>query len=249
MRRLLVALGLIASISRAFAADYELPTLRGSDSFVPAAPAVAACCPRWSGFYAGVQLGYGVASMDFVASTQDLVAHMLRELALEAEAQPSTWQVLGKADTHSSSYGGFIGYNIGWESLIIGVEFNYSRTSFSADAPISPITRVTAAGGNTYLVTLTGGASMHITDVATLRTRAGYEIGNVLPWVMIGAAAGRADLMRFASAFGQENPNPVCPSAGPPPPRPAPRSHSPRARARRAPSSMAGRSAAASTSW
>jgi hypothetical protein len=43
MRRLLIALGLIGLFSPAFAADYGLPrydppTLRGSDTFVPAYP-------------------------------------------------------------------------------------------------------------------------------------------------------------------------------------------------------------------
>jgi outer membrane immunogenic protein len=214
MRRLLVALSLFASISGASAADYELPTLRGSDSFAPAA---SACCLRWGGFYAGAQVGYGVASMDFSTSTSDLVAHMLRELSLQNQVMPSNWQVLGKADTGSWSYGGFGGYNVGWESLIVGFELNYNRSNFFADAPVSPITRVTSAGGNTYLLTLTGSASMRITEFATLRARAGVEIDNLLPFVMIGVAAGRADLTRSATASGQENPNPVCPGPGPPP--------------------------------
>ena len=210
MRRLLVAFGLLASISGADAADYGLPTLRGAELVVPAA---AACCTRWDGFYVGGQVGYSVASLNFATSTQELVAHMLRELALESVAQVSTWQVLGKADVGAGSYGGFIGYNIGWENLILGFELNYSHTDLSADAPVSPITRVTAANGNTYLITVTGGASMRITDIATVRARAGFEIGNFLPYFMIGAAVGRADLARTATAFGQENPADPC---GPP---------------------------------
>jgi outer membrane immunogenic protein len=214
MRRLLIAFGLLASISAAGAADYELPTLRGSEPSLPPGPN---CCRQWGGFYVGGQAGYGVASMDFAGSTRELVHHMLRELALESVAQPSAWQVLGKADVGAGSFGGFIGYNIEWENLILGFELNYSRTNFSADAPVSPITRVTAANGNTYLVTITGAASMHITDVATARARAGFEIGNFLPYFMIGAAVGRADIARTANVFGQENPAAVCPSPGPPP--------------------------------
>jgi len=145
MRRLLVALGLIVSISGASAQEYELPTLRGSDSFVPDAPGPL-YRPRWSGFYAGGQVGFGVASVDFDRSTQSLVAHMLRELALENEGLVSTWSVLGKANTASASYGGFFGYNIGWESLIVGIELNYNRSNFSTDASISPIRRVVSAG-------------------------------------------------------------------------------------------------------
>lgn len=214
MRRMLVAFGLLASISGATAADYELPTLRGAEPVVRPA---AACCTRWDGFYVGGQAGYSLASMNFATSTQELVAHMLRELALESVAQVSTWQVLGKSDVGVGSYGGFIGYNIGWENLILGFELNYSHTDLAADAPVSPITRVTSANGNTYLVTVTGGASMRITDMATARARAGFEIGNFLPYFMIGAAIGRADLARTATAFGQENPAPVCPSVPAPP--------------------------------
>jgi len=205
MRRLLVALGLVASMSDALAGGFELPILRGSDGYAAAAPPVI----HWSGFYGGGQVGYGFASMDFATSTQDLVAHMLRQLTLENEVRVSTWQVLGKRETHSSSYGGFFGYNNRWEDVILGFEFNYSRTDFSADAPMTPISIRTSAGGNDYDVTLTGGASMRITDLATIRARAGIAVENFLPYAMIGVAAGRADLARSATVTGQQNPPPA----------------------------------------
>ncbi len=208
MRRLLAALGLIALASDALAAD--LPILR--ENFEPAAPAYV----RWGGAYVGGQLGYGVAGVDFSQTTQPLVAHMLRELALENVVHPSAWQVLGSAQNGNASYGGFIGYNNRWEGVILGLEFNYNRTSFNVTAPSAPITRVTAAGGNSYLLTLDGSASMRITDVATFRARAGVELGNFLPYGMIGTAVGRADITRSAIASGQENPAAVCPSPGPP---------------------------------
>jgi opacity protein-like surface antigen len=206
MRYLLVATGLIASACAAFGAELELPTLRGgSDAFVPAAPVVSW---RWDGFYFGGQAGYGIASHNFDTTTQDLVAHELRQLALERVAHVSTWDVLGKGDTRSQSYGGFFGYNIGWEGVIMGLEFNFSRTNFFKDAPTTPISIRTAAGGNTYDVTLTGSASIHITDMATLRARAGFEYGNFLPYAMIGVAAGRADVARSATVSGLQNPTP-----------------------------------------
>ena len=58
MRRLLAALGLIGLISPAFAADYELPALRGSQMFVPAYPTYFS----WQGFYAGGQVSFTSAS-------------------------------------------------------------------------------------------------------------------------------------------------------------------------------------------
>src|SRR5947209_5400540 len=129
MRRLLISFllvpGICAAISSASAADYETPTLRGSDSFVPAFS--TACCSRWAGIYAGGQIGTGVMSVDFSNASQSVIANMLRVTSLEAEAQVSTWQVLGKSDTHGRTWGGFVGYNTGWESLILGFEINYSR--------------------------------------------------------------------------------------------------------------------------
>jgi len=202
MRRLLAALGLIVAISDAFAGDLMLPTLRGSDNLVPGNPTY----PRWSGFYAGGQVGIGLANMDFAGATRGLIAFSLRELALENEQHPSTWQVLEKADTKASSIGGFVGYNTRFDDVILGLDFNYNRASFNANAPISPIGRITSAGGNTYLVNLTGSASLHITDVAGLRARAGYAVGNFLPYFTIGVAAGRADFARSATASGAENP-------------------------------------------
>jgi outer membrane immunogenic protein len=214
MRRLLVAFGLIGLVSHAFAADYELPTLRGSETFVPAPPTFF----RWAGIYAGGQVGFGSAHMDFSRATRSLVAFSLRELALENEVHPSGWQVLGTADNGAANAGGFFGYNSQWDDLILGVEVNYSRTSYSANAPISPVARRTSAGGNVYDVTITGSASMHITDVATVRGRAGYVMGSFLPYVMGGVAFGRADVTRSGTASGVQNPDALPP--GPPLPVP-----------------------------
>jgi outer membrane immunogenic protein len=218
MRRLLVAVGLIASMSDALAGGFETPVLRGSDGYVPAAPAPQLI--KWSGFYAGGHAGYGFASMNFAGATREPIAHMLRELALENQQHPSQWQVLGKTDTGGASAGFFFGYNNRWEDVILGFELNYSRVSHRADAPVSPIARITSAGGNVYLVNLTGAASMHITDLATVRARAGVQVENFLPYAMIGVAAGRANLSRTATASGIENPTvppiPCNASADPP---------------------------------
>jgi opacity protein-like surface antigen len=207
MRRLFVVLGLLASTCGAYAQEFELPTLRGSDLFVPDAPVIYS---RWDGFYAGGHVGYGFANMNFATSTQDLVAHELRLLALENEQHVSTWQVLGQANTHSPSGGVFLGYNIGWECVILGFEANYNRLNVAtADAPMAPIERLVTAGGNVYDVKVAGSASMRLMDFATLRTRAGYEVGNFLPYAMVGAAVARADLARSASVSGRQNPPPA----------------------------------------
>ncbi len=205
MRWLFVAVGLMASISGAAAQEFELPVLRGSEAFAPNAPD---CCNFWGGFYVGGQVGFGVTSADFSTTTQDLVAHELRQLTLEATQSVSTWQVLGQAHPSSAAYGFFVGYNVPWESLILGLEANYNRTNFFASAPMTPIFIATSDGVHAYDVNLSGSASMRITDVLTLRARAGYVMGNFLPFATFGAAVGRADLARTATVAGVQDPNP-----------------------------------------
>jgi outer membrane immunogenic protein len=219
MRWLLLAVGLMASICGAAAQEFELPKLRGSMSFAPNAPD---CCNYWGGFYVGGQVGFGVTSTDFATATQDLVAHELRQLALEASQSVSMWQVLGQAHPSSATYGFFVGYDVPWESLILGVELNYNRTNFVGTAPTSPLFINTSDGIHNDNVHLTGSASMRITDMLTLRARAGYEMGNFLPYATFGVAVGRADLARSATVSGQQDPTPppdplACDPAATPP--------------------------------
>jgi opacity protein-like surface antigen len=205
MRCLLVAVALIGVASDALAGEFEMPTLRGSSAYeaspyVPGTPTYM----RWSGFYAGGQVGYGSAHVDFSKATQSLIAFQLRELALENEQHPSTWQILGQKDTASTSYGGFVGYNSQWDDVTLGVELNYSAANFLATAPNFPITRVTSAGGNSYLVQITGAGTMNITDYGTARARAGYVMKNFMPYAFVGLAVGRADIMRSVTVSGTQ---------------------------------------------
>jgi outer membrane immunogenic protein len=201
MRRWFVALCLIGGLtSHAAAGEFELPTLRGSAPFIPEAPKYA----RWSGFYVGGQVGYGLAQANFAEATASLVAFMLRELALEEEARPSQWQVLGSGSNSGPTFGGFFGYNSQWDDVIVGVDLHYNSAGFSMVAPVSPIGRVVGAGGNTYALTLGGSASMRITDYGAARVRGGWIVGNFLPYATLGFALGRANVSRSATAAGTE---------------------------------------------
>jgi opacity protein-like surface antigen len=205
MRRLLVAVALISIASDAFAGEFELPTLRGSTAYEPSpyVPGVPSYM-RWSGLYAGAQAGFGSAHIDFANATQALIAFQLRELALENQQHPSTWQVLGMKDTGSTSYGGFAGYNSQWDDVTLGVEINYSAANFLAEATNSPITRGTSAGGNSYVVNITGAATMNILDYGTARARAGYVMKNFMPYAFAGLSVGRADIARSVTISGTE---------------------------------------------
>jgi opacity protein-like surface antigen len=190
MRRLLAALGLIGLLSPAFAADYELPTLRGSQMFVPAYPTYFS----WQGFYAGGQLSYSGAGADFSGASAPLVQFSLRNSTVLAQMAPDQWQVLGTRDTSAPGFGGFVGYNTQWDNAVIGLEFNYTHSSINLPAPSSPLTRVQNVGGLDNIVSLDASGSVRINDFATTRARFGWAIDNFMPYATLGVAFGRADL-------------------------------------------------------
>jgi outer membrane immunogenic protein len=216
MRCLLAALGLIGLLSPALAADYELPTLRGSQMFVPASPTYFS----WEGFYAGGQAGYASSGTDFGNSVSPLIDFTLRNTRINQDIKVSQLTVLGKIDSNGSGIGGFIGYNWQYDQAIVGLEMNYSRMRVGATASDS-IARVFSdpkvSTNYVYDVAVTAQSSIHITDLATLRTRAGYVMGNFMPYGFLGLAVGRADISSSASvAFCGYDPT-VVPPASPTP--------------------------------
>src|SRR5260370_27728134 len=97
---------------------------------------------------------------------------------------------------------------------------NYNRMTVGATASDSiargfPDPNVSA--NYVYDVSVTGQSAIHITDLATLRGRAGYVMGNFMPYGFLGLAVGRADMSRGATvAFGGFDPT-VTPPASPTP--------------------------------
>ncbi|SRR5258706_9268036 len=201
MRGVLIALATIAFVQGAAAADYGGGFLRGSSAYELGSPQYF----RWGGVYFGGQAAYSQASVDFTDATKSLIAFSLRNLALEAGAQPSEWEVLGKSDHRAPSFGGFVGYNSQWDNVVLGLELNYNSGTFATiDAPLTPIRRVVTVSGNTYDATITGAAAMKITDFGSVRARAAYVMGTFMPYAFVGLSVGRSNISRTATAFGTE---------------------------------------------
>ncbi len=197
MRWVFCTLTVLGLTSAAAAADLDV--LRGSETVGPAT------FTRWSGFYAGGQLGLSNANANFSGATQSLVAHALRETTLENEDQPSQWPVLGTINENAVGYGGFVGYNTQWQDLILGVEANYNRAAFSLHAPASPIGRTTSdSTGSAYAVNFTGNGSLSAENFATLRARAGWIAGNFLPYGFVGLAVGVANTSVSVTGAGEQ---------------------------------------------
>jgi opacity protein-like surface antigen len=198
MRWFICAVVVLAFAPSAYAADLDI--LRGTDTVGPAT------FTNWSGFYFGGQAGYSSASADFTKAAQPLVATSLAELTLEAEVEPSSWPILGSGSAHTSGFGGFVGYNTQWQDLILGLEGNYTHSPVTIIGASSPILdRVFVVGSNEDSVNLQGTGSMEITDYGSLRARAGWVLGNFLPYGFAGVALGWGNYSVTSLIYGQQN--------------------------------------------
>ncbi len=222
MRRLLVAVGLLASMSDAFAGEFELPVLRGSEGFAPAGSVY-----RWNGAYFGGQFGHSSAGVDFGAGVGDVASFIVRDTVLESVVAGMT--TLRKADTNGNSFGGFAGYNFQFEDAVLGFEVNYSRMSLNTSATDSlSVIYANDAGapsGHHFVyspLTVGGTAAIRITDLMTLRARAGWAAGQFLPYAFVGFAAARADVSRSGtvSFTRRDFPDPTIPPIFPIPDSP-----------------------------
>jgi outer membrane immunogenic protein len=207
MRWLICAVVLVAFAPGAYADDLDV--LRGTETVGPAT------FPKWSGFYFGGQADYSSESADFTNASQPLVASSLRNLTLEVDDHISQLQVLGKSNTRTQGYGGFVGYNTQWQDLVLGLEANYIHAPVTIVGASTPLLdRVFAAGTNTYSVNLSATGTMNITDYGSLRARAGWLVGNnFMPYGFAGLALGYGSYSVTTLVYGQQNPQtpPVVP--------------------------------------
>jgi len=215
---LVALLGLLGGLlSPAFAADYDLPVLRGSEPVAPIAPVMTvgpATFTRWSGFYVGGVISYNYATADFVNATQPLLHYSLRSTTLEQEVEPSAIAVLGRGADNALGGGAFLGYNTQWQDLIIGVEATYAHTNLNITAPASAVARIFPSVDNE--VALNANGRLDLTDYGEVRARAGYVVGNLLPYGFVGVAVGLAsysvttvaDVAQFTAGLGPAPPNP-----------------------------------------
>jgi outer membrane immunogenic protein len=194
MRRLLLAAAMTVTAVAAHAADMP-DFLRGS------LPATSAPTRNWDGWYAGGQFGYDTANMDYSNSLGGIASNIFRNTTLQDTA--SGLNVLGKANGQGTGFGGFVGRNFQYDDIVLGVEANYnylSKLTSSVAASEGPI-QVAEPGlvlgaGDTAVdsVSMAGKAAMTIKDELTFRGRAGWAVGNFMPYVFGGLAIAREDV-------------------------------------------------------
>ena len=201
MRRLLLAAMMFGAVTGAHAADMP-DFLRGS------LPAESAPTRNWDGWYAGGQVGYTSANVDFSQTVVGQTNYIFRNSVLQ---QPtSQLSLLSKANTQGTGFGAFVGRNFQWDDVVLGVEANYNylnNLTATSTGTIGPLAISNPTGDNPppgvtdiYGVKLTGSAAAQIRDMITFRGRAGWAIGDFLPYMFGGLAVGRIDVARTVSS-------------------------------------------------
>ena len=182
----LAPLMLPVTLIEARAADLDYGVLRGPE-YEPAPQVI-----NWSGTYFGAHAGYSSAALGFRNVYQEMVANALHDTTAETIFGASTLLRANPTRVDKTTFGGFAGYNVQFDDVVFGIEADYSRfgkTGFTSDA----IGRTdVSSNGVLETVSLNGTSSTRITDYGTIRGRAGYALGNFLPYVTGGLAIGRA---------------------------------------------------------
>ncbi|MCW5694650.1 MAG: porin family protein [Pseudolabrys sp.] len=175
----------------ATAADWpgEAP-LRGS--FEP--PPAAGSGIRWDGINFGGQFGVGNMTTDFGSSNSDQVAYDLRNTTVLNEFHPEEWSTLPSSTTNGRTFGGFLGYSVQWEGVILGADITYNKASGFEQSEADSIGRqLSTSDGYNNTVRIDSQASIKLKDYATFRARAGYPMGQFMPYAFAGVAVGRFD--------------------------------------------------------
>lgn len=205
----LVAGAAIAASAAGTAVAADMPEfLRGSLAPLLPTPTYV----NWSGVYFGAQASYSNMNTDFGNSSNAIgqwIAHTLRNSQLEDNYHPEQWVSMPSDLSNSASYGAFIGYNMQWDQLVLGVDLAYNRMASMRTSAVDAIGRVVTNPDDT--VTIYGRSSMELVDYMTLRGRAGYAFGQFLPYGILGIAAGRFNYSTYAQlqVSGQDNLGPV----------------------------------------
>lgn len=171
------------------AADWpgEAP-LRGSYQ-PPAAAGV-----RWDGVNFGGHIGVGNMNTDFGSSNSAQVSYDLRNTTVGNEIHPETWTTLPTSTTNGRSFGGFLGYGVQWDDVVLGIDAAYNKVSGFDQTEADSIGRqFSTSDGYTNQLTINTQSQVKLKDYATFRGRAGYAFGQFLPYAFAGVAVGRFD--------------------------------------------------------
>jgi outer membrane immunogenic protein len=180
----------VASHSAALAADY--PVLRGTSSpSLPPAPMIHEDASPWDGFYIGGLAGYSSVNFNPSTGAADLARQgALRSTAVENEFQASRLLQPSQFSGRGTNFGGFLGYNMQFGEAVLGFEADYMRMNQRGNSSNTIGRSYNTSTGYLETVNLTGATTARLDDLVTLRMRAGYAMGNIMPYLTGGVALG-----------------------------------------------------------
>ena len=183
-------------LDTARAADLDYDYLRGAE--YESAPVAVV---DWSGVYLGGHDGYTSAALGYKGTLRSMIYSLSHDTSAESVFGASTLLDPRSRRVGDVSFGGFTGYNVQFGEIVLGIEGDY--TSFGAVGVTNDhLGRSKTTGNLLETVSLSGSSTTKINEFGTLRARAGYAIGDLLPYVTGGVAIGRA---RVADAVTYRN--------------------------------------------
>ena len=185
------------SAAEALAADYDV--LRGSEPVAPVVTVGPATFTRWSGFYVGGDVGYNNANVDFTSATAPLITLALQGTLVEQQFTPS--QLAGDRQRffqrlRRRRFPGLqhpvAGSDPRRRRRLYAHELAHDGDQYDLLRGHRPQLRVPSR--QCYRDNNQQPHRAHdVTDYGEARFRAGYIVGNLLPYGFIGMVVGSGD--------------------------------------------------------
>jgi len=145
----------------------------------------------WAGAYAGGYVGYSSAQMD-ASTLRGGLARAALPNSTYTDLLESTIN-LRKTTQAETAFGGFAGVNTLWDDVVLGLEVDYTRSSFNSSTTAGPYGLSRVSGTVTETVTSTTTARARVREWGTLRGRVGWAAGYFMPDLTAGIAFGNID--------------------------------------------------------
>lgn len=187
---LLAVLGL-CSLNTARAADLDYDYLRGAEYEPVPAPVQVI---DWSGVYVGGHGGYTAAGFSQRDAMLSTLQNYFSNRDIEGEFSVSKFLSIPGSRAHDTSFGAFAGFNAQFDDIVVGIEADYTHTNQNGWASNSLSRIMTTTAGMSESVYLAGKSNTAIDDYGSIRARAGYAFGNLLPYITGGLAVGRVTI-------------------------------------------------------
>jgi outer membrane immunogenic protein len=212
MRWVICALVVLVAPAGARAGDFDV--LRGAQ------PVGYASYTRWSGFYAGGQIGEEFDGANFRNVAGASITTISGLDAGFSSIPLNNFPHLTSLNTEKQSWSVFAGYNYQFEAAVVGVELNFTKTNLNASISDSESHNYFQnANGALYSATynVNTAASASLQNYGTIRGQLGWAYGSFLPYAFGGVSIAQINATRSVNInyFGV-----AVPSASSPPPPP-----------------------------